>query len=74
MLVKLFIFIIKIYQKFISPIIGGSYRCRFYPRCSDYSIEVLKTFGILRGTYLTIKRIIRCNPFFKGGLDLPPKK
>ena len=57
---------------FISPIIGGRYRCRFFPRCSDYSIEVLKNFGIVKGTYLTIKRILRCNPLCKGGLDLPP--
>lgn len=68
------IFLIKIYQTFISPIIGGRYHCKFTPRCSDYSIEVLKNFGILKGSYLTIKRILKCNPFSKGGLDLPPTK
>ncbi len=73
-LTKLAIKIIKFYQRYISPFIGGRYRCRYFPRCSDYSIEVLKTFGILKGSYLTIKRILKCNPLFKGGLDLPPIK
>ena len=68
------IILIKGYQLFISPIIGGRYHCRFIPRCSDYSIEVLKNFGIVKGSYLTIKRILRCNPLSKGGLDLPPQK
>lgn len=73
-LTKIAINIIKQYQKYISPMIGGRYRCRYFPRCSDYSIEVLKNFGILKGSYLSIKRILKCNPLFKGGLDLPPKK
>jgi putative membrane protein insertion efficiency factor len=68
------IFLVKGYQTFISPVIGGRYRCRFIPRCSDYSIEVLKNFGIVKGSYLTIKRILKCNPLSKGGLDLPPTK
>lgn len=68
------IFLVRIYQTFISPIIGGRYHCKFHPRCSDYSIEVLKNFGILKGSYLTIKRILKCNPFSKGGVDLPPTK
>lgn len=72
MLTNILIKLIRFYQIFISPAIGGRYRCRFFPRCSDYSIEVLKNFGIVKGTYLTIKRILRCNPLFKGGLDLPP--
>lgn len=73
-MVKVIIFFIRLYQIFISPIIGGFYKCRFYPRCSDYSVEVYKNFGIFKGTILTIKRIIKCNPFCKGGVDLPPKK
>lgn len=74
MLAKCFILIVRSYQIFISPVIGGAYRCRFQPRCSDYSIEVLENFGALKGSYLTLKRIIKCNPFCKGGLDLPPQK
>ncbi len=50
--------------------------CRFYPTCSNYAIEALKTHGLFKGLYLTIKRILRCNPFNKGSIiDLvPPKK
>ena len=70
MITKFLILLIRGYQIFISPAIGG----RFFPRCSDYSIEVLKNFGILKGSYLTIKRILKCNPLFKGGLDLPPER
>lgn len=73
MVTKIIILLIRFYQLFISPIIGGFYKCKFQPRCSDYSIEVFKTFGILKGSYLTFRRIIRCHPFTKGGLDLPPK-
>ena len=74
MLVKIFILFIRGYQIFISPLFGGRYRCRFFPRCSDYSIEVLKNFGIVKGSYLTIKRILKCNPFFDGGFDPPPER
>ena len=73
-MVKVIIFLIRLYQIFISPITGGFYKCRFYPRCSDYSVEVYKKFGILKGTILTMKRIIKCNPFCECGIDLPPKK
>ncbi len=63
--------IIKIYQIFISPLLGNS--CRFYPSCSEYMIQSLKVQGNLKGLYLGIKRILKCNPFFKGGIDHPNK-
>ena len=44
-------------------------RCKFIPTCSNYSIEAIKTYGSIKGTILTIKRIIRCNPLSKGGYD-----
>ena len=69
---KLLIFIFKLYQKFISPFLGKS--CRFYPTCSCYGIEALEKHGAIKGTYLTVKRIIKCNPFHEGGVDLVPKK
>ena len=71
---KIFIFIIKIYQYFISPLLGS--RCRFLPTCSEYFIEALKTQGITIGTKLGVKRILKCHPFKKlggsHGLDLVP--
>jgi uncharacterized protein len=63
----LFILFIKGYQKFISPLLPPS--CRFYPTCSEYGIEAISKYGILKGGILTTWRILRCNPFSKGGYD-----
>ena len=70
-----FIFLIPVYfyRKCISPFLPAS--CRFTPTCSQYAIEAVKVHGIIKGTYLSIKRILRCNPFCEGGYDpVPPKK
>tara|TARA_B100001121_G_scaffold298230_1_gene305546 strand:- start:454 stop:777 length:324 start_codon:yes stop_codon:yes gene_type:complete len=71
---KILIFIIKLYQYFISPILGN--KCRFLPTCSDYFIEALKTQGLAYGFKLGIKRILKCHPFERlggsHGLDLVP--
>jgi putative membrane protein insertion efficiency factor len=64
---KLFIIIIKFYQVYISPIKGKT--CRFYPTCSQYAIEALKKYGFFKGSYLSIKRILKCHPFHEGGHD-----
>lgn len=64
---KSFIMIIKFYQKYISPIKGKT--CRFYPTCSQYSVEALGKYGFLKGSYLSIKRILKCHPFHEGGYD-----
>lgn len=61
------IFFIKIYQKLLSPIFGSC--CRFYPSCSNYYIEALKQHGIMRGSWIGIKRILSCHPYSKGGYD-----
>ena len=62
---KFLIFIIKIYQYFISPLLGN--RCRFFPTCSEYFIEALNAHGIIRGFELGIIRILKCHPFKKLG-------
>jgi uncharacterized protein len=64
---KVLILIIKGYKKIISPILPPS--CRFYPSCSTYAIQALEKYGIIRGSIKAIYRIIRCNPFNKGGYD-----
>ncbi|MCG9479113.1 MAG: membrane protein insertion efficiency factor YidD [Actinomycetia bacterium] len=61
------IFIIKGYKKILSPILPDS--CRFYPTCSQYAIDALYKFGVLKGSMKAIYRILRCNPFNKGGYD-----
>ena len=65
------IYIIKFYQYFISPLLGS--RCRYFPTCSEYSIEALNEFGLVKGIYLSFRRIISCHPWGKGGFD-PIKK
>ena len=63
--------IIKLYQKL--PLSSHSY-CKFQPTCSNYAIEALTRFGTVKGTYLSVKRILRCNPFNKNkGYDPVPK-
>ena len=66
----LFINIIKIYQRFISPFFPSS--CKFSPSCSKYGIEAINKYGSVKGVFLTIKRILRCNPWSKGGYDPIP--
>jgi putative membrane protein insertion efficiency factor len=64
--------IIKFYKYFISPVLGD--RCRFYPSCSNYSLEALQLHGALIGSYLTLRRLLRCHPFHEGGIDPVPEK
>lgn len=66
----LFLFLIKIYQYMISPILGQS--CRFNPSCSQYGIEAIKKHGPFKGGWLTFKRIARCNPWGSHGHDPVP--
>ena len=61
------ILIIRIYQIFISPLTPAT--CRFYPTCSTYFIQALEKYGLIKGTYLGIKRILRCHPWNPGGYD-----
>lgn len=68
----LFIGLIKFYRKAISPFKPPS--CRFYPTCSEYGLEAFRRFGAIKGSYLTIKRISKCHPLHKGGVDLVPEK
>jgi putative membrane protein insertion efficiency factor len=64
--------IIKFYKYFISPLLGSN--CRFYPSCSSYSLEALQRHGAVIGTYLTLKRLLKCHPFHQGGIDPVPEK
>tara|TARA_X000000950_G_scaffold186558_1_gene225807 strand:- start:775 stop:1005 length:231 start_codon:yes stop_codon:yes gene_type:complete len=65
-----FIGLIRLYRIFISPLLGSN--CRHTPTCSEYGIIALKKYGVFKGTFLTVKRIIKCNPLFKGGYDPVP--
>jgi putative membrane protein insertion efficiency factor len=65
-----FILLIKIYQIFISPLFPSS--CRYTPTCSQYTLEALKKYGVLKGLWLGIKRISRCHPWGGSGYDPVP--
>lgn len=71
---RVMIFFIRTYQLTISPRFShGS--CRFTPTCSQYALEAIEIHGIFKGTALAVRRILRCNPFCRGGWDpVPPKK
>ena len=64
---KIFIFLIKFYQKAISPFLGR--RCRFYPTCSEYTKQAVEKYGALKGLYLGLIRILKCHPLHKGVYD-----
>lgn len=64
------IFLIRLYQVVISPISPG--KCRFIPTCSNYAIEAVKKHGVLKGTFLSIKRVLKCHPLNPGGYDPVP--
>ena len=67
---KLLIILIRFYQCTLSRVFGRC--CRFYPTCSEYAIEALRTRGFFVGTWLALKRIARCHPFHPGGVDPVP--
>ncbi len=66
-IIKILIYIFKVWDYAFSPWL--SFKCRFTPTCSEYGITALKKYGLIKGGYLTIWRILRCNPFCKGGED-----
>lgn len=63
----LIVLFIKFYRAFVSPLLGP--RCRFYPSCSQYALEAVRKYGAVRGSYLAVRRLLRCNPFNAGGYD-----
>ena len=64
---KFIIFNIKLYQKILSPYLGKN--CRFYPTCSQYAVDAIEKYGIIKGSIKSIIRILKCHPFHPGGYD-----
>jgi len=72
MVTKMVIGMIRGYQRWISPHKGSS--CRFYPTCSAYSLTAYERYGFWKGTWLTLRRIMKCHPFHSGGVDYVPEE
>ena len=69
---RLLVSLLRAYQLLLSPMLGQN--CRFYPTCSNYSIEAIRVHGAARGSYLALRRVCRCHPWNEGGVDLVPSK
>ena len=67
------VFLIKLYRRFLSKL-KAKPCCRFYPTCSEYALCAYETHGFFKGTYLSLRRILRCNPFCRGGYDPVPDR
>nr|WP_255307346.1 membrane protein insertion efficiency factor YidD [Gilliamella apicola] len=72
LIVNFFILLIRIYQRIISPLLGP--KCRFTPTCSQYAIIALRRFGLIKGGWLTVKRVLKCHPLHEGGEDFVPPR
>lgn len=68
---RIMLFCIRFYRRYLSGVKGGS-TCKYIPTCSQYGLEAVEKYGSWKGGYLTAKRIIKCNPFSKGGYDPVP--
>ena len=69
---KILIALISVYRYLISPLMGN--HCRFYPSCSDYAQTAIGRFGVLRGGWLSLRRVGKCHPWHEGGVDPVPDK
>ncbi|MBW2571942.1 MAG: membrane protein insertion efficiency factor YidD [Deltaproteobacteria bacterium] len=70
MFVIIALFFIRAYQLISSSVLAPA--CRFYPTCSEYAYESIRRYGFLKGTFFSLKRILRCHPFHPGGIDPVP--
>jgi putative membrane protein insertion efficiency factor len=67
---EIFVLPIRFYQRFLSPFLPK--RCRFYPSCSQYALQAIVRYGIFRGSFLALRRLLRCGPWHPGGYDPLP--
>lgn len=67
---KISIFFIKMYKKIVSPYLDyKGVHCKYYPTCSEYTKQAIEKYGTIKGSFIGFKRILKCNPFSKGGYD-----
>ncbi|MCL2054541.1 MAG: membrane protein insertion efficiency factor YidD [Oscillospiraceae bacterium] len=68
-----FIFVVRLYQKYISPL-KPARTCKYYPTCSSYAVTALERYGAVRGGFMAVLRLLRCNPWSMGGIDYVPER
>ena len=68
---RVLMFLVRFYRRYLSGLKSGP-TCRYIPTCSEYAIQALEKYGAVKGTYLAVRRVLRCNPFHKGGYDPVP--
>ena len=67
---RFILFLLKLYKRWISPIFSSmGINCKYYPTCSEYMRQAIIKYGVFKGTFLGLKRLVKCNPFSKGGYD-----
>jgi putative membrane protein insertion efficiency factor len=64
---RMVIRVIEVYSRFVSPMLPPS--CRYWPTCSEYTVQAVRKYGVIRGSLMGTLRILRCNPWSKGGID-----
>ena len=70
MIKRFLIFLLKLYKKFLSPYFyQKGIRCKYYPTCSEYMVQAIEKYGPIKGVFLGVIRLFKCNPFSKGGFD-----
>ncbi len=67
---KVLLFLIRLYQRTLSQVTPPT--CRFYPSCSEYGYQAIARYGVFKGSWMAVKRVVRCNPFNPGGYDPVP--
>lgn len=67
-----FLILLRLYQFLVAPLLGTC--CRFYPSCSEYALGCVEKHGVMKGLWLTLKRLAKCHPYHRGGVDLVPEK
>jgi hypothetical protein len=72
LLARLLVLLVHVYRLTLGPLLGGC--CRFTPSCSSYAIEALERHGVVRGSHLIMRRILRCHPFHAAGYDPVPNR
>ncbi|WP_428065426.1 membrane protein insertion efficiency factor YidD [Candidatus Proelusimicrobium volucris] len=69
---RILLCLLRLFSRYVRPLLGPGGVCRFYPTCSAYAYEAINKHGAIKGSYLAVKRVLKCHPFHPGGFDPVP--